>query len=198
MTAEPLRQSQEGTSYAPSAHRGEKGSAADWDNAKRWFPERSVDDWVGLFDRAPHILHSILGDIYRESKAETEREEGRARIGRRPKAIDGNLEDLWGMITPRYSMEPFPEAVKALIGQRSLRAFAARIPTHHMTLLRLMRGTTPLDRKKLEAIAKAGRVHPAYFKEWREAFVLDAVAALLHAKPNLSIRVHKEMQRGKR
>ena len=198
MTVEPMRVSQEGTEYRPSERRGEKGSAADWDNAKRWFPERSVEDWVGLFDRAPHILHSILGDIYRESKAETEREEGRARIGRRPKAIDGNLEELYSMITPRYSMEPFAEAVRALIGNRSLRAFAARIPTHHNTLNRLIKGVTPLDRTKLEAIARAGRVHPAYFREWREQFILDAVAAVLHAKPNLSIRVHKEMQRGAR
>ena len=195
---EEYRVSPEGTKWLPSTRQNERGSAADWDNAKRWFTDRSVDEWVGLFDRAPHILHSILGDLYRETKAEREREEGRARIGRRPKAIDGNLEELWGMISPRYSMEPFAESLKDLIGKRSLRAFAARVPIHHHTLTRLMRGEGSLDRFRLEAIAKAGRVHPAYFKEWREQYVLDAISALLSAKPNLSIRVHKEMQRGKR
>lgn len=199
MSAAPEeRVSQEGTVWRASERKNEKGSAADWENARRWFPERSTDEWVGLFDRAPHILHALLGDLYRETKAQIEREEGRARIGRRPKAIDGNLEELWGMITPRYSMEPFPEAIKDLMGTRSLRAFAARVPINHHTLTRFIRGEGKLDRYRLEAFAKAGRVHPAYFKEWREMFVLDAMAALLSAKPNLSIRVHKEIARGPR
>jgi hypothetical protein len=176
-----------------------KGSGADWDNAVEQFPTTKADtnEWVDFFDRRPEVLLAILGDIYRESKALEAREAGRAPTGRRPKHINGNLAELEAMITPSYSMEPFGVACRELIGDRSLRAFAARVPMNHHTLTRMMRGELKVDRFRLEAIAKAGRVTPAYFMEWRLAYVQEAVEQVFMAKPNLSIRAIRQLQRAR-
>ena len=39
---------------------------------------------------------------------------------------DANLDELWDITKPRFSMHPFGIAVKELIGERSLRQFAAK------------------------------------------------------------------------
>lgn len=180
--------SAEGTPFYPSSTRDVK-APADLDNARRQFPERSTDEWIKLFDRAPHVMHQLLGDIFRETKAEAEREAGRAKTGRRPKAIAGSLDELHDMITPKYSMEPFGEAVQELIDKSpSLRAFARKVPMNHHTLRRMMRGDMALEKWRLEAIAMAGKVSPAYFREYREQVLVDFVGRVLEAKPNLSIR----------
>jgi hypothetical protein len=45
----------------------------------------------------------------------------------------------------------------------------------------------PVTRYDLEAIAKAGNVHPAYFVEWRLLVVQDLIAEVFATQPNLSI-----------
>lgn len=190
------KQSKEKTVYYPSDTLYEKGSAADFANATQQFRFRSEDEWVELFDRAPHIVSAMLGDLYRETMAERERDAGKARIGRRPKAIDGSLDELHDMITPRYSMESFAESARELIeASHSLRSFAKRAGIHHHTITRMMRGEMALDRFRLEAIAKAGRVQPAFFREYREMVILEAVRSLLVRRPNISVRMHKQIAR---
>lgn len=191
--------SREGSPWLDSEQLGVKGTQADFDNARSTFPIRSQEEWMELFDRAPHVLHNILGDIFRETKAEAERESGKARIGRRPKVISGSLDELTAMITPQYSMDPFGVAVKPFIEKSpSLRAFAAKVPMNHHTLTRLMRGTLPLERWRLEAIASAAKVHPAYFVEYREMFVVEAVSTYLRARPNVSISFTKQLAKAGR
>lgn len=181
-----------------------KGQGADWDNATAQFPSVKQDDnaWVAFFDRRPDVMLAILGDIYRETKAEELREAGRAPTGRRPKAINGNLDELYRMITPQYSVEPFGVAVKELIGQRSLRAFAAKVPMNHHTLTRLMRGDLKLEAWRMEQIAAAAKVNPHFFREYREAQLLDAIGKYLSARPNVSIqltkRIRADIQGGRR
>lgn len=169
----------------------------DWDNAKKWFPERTTQDWMDLFTRAPHIMHNILGDIYREMKAQQEKDSGKARIGRRPNVVNGSLTELHQMITPRFSTQPFPQALEELRGNTSLRAFAMRMGTRHGTLRRYITGASKLDRYTLEQAAHAGRVQPWYFVEYREAEIVEAFKAYLHAQPNMAIKIYKEIQKQK-
>lgn len=195
-TQENANISPAGTDWCESDTLHVSGSQADFANAKKHFPERDIGDWGALFDRQPEVLHKILGDIFRETKAEQDREAGRARIGRRPKHINGSLDELHQMITPQYAQEPFAAAVKVLIDKApSLRAFAAKVPMHHHTLTRMMRGDLVLERWRLEAIAKAGKVQPAYFMEYREMMIVEALTSYLRARPNVSIGVHKRLAR---
>lgn len=184
--------SPQGTAWTPSVRPA--GSGADWDNARRWFHDRNENEWIGFFERNPEIQAAILGDIYREVKAQEERSAGKPRIGRRPKVINGSLDELYGMITPRFAMEPFAVSVRVLITEaRSLRSLARKAAMPHPTLLRMIRGEVPLEMWRLEAIAKGAGVAPSYFKEWREGHVLTTIADLLESQPHLSVKLSKAL-----
>ena len=59
----------------------------------------------------------------------------------------------------------------------------------HRELSRLMRAKTQLTMYWLERIAAAGRVSPAFFREYRTMFVTERMVAVFDAHPNLSIGV---------
>lgn len=168
---------------------------ADYVGARLKYPaidSLTATDWVQIFHDRPDLLHKLLGDIYAITKAQ----QGETRkSGRRAKHINGSLDELWDMLSPRYSTEPFGSALKELIGTQSLRAFAAKIPMHHQSLIRLMNGERRIVMPQspaaslatLERIAKVANVHPAYFMEWRELVLLNAFQQALRANPSASI-----------
>jgi len=175
--------------------------AADFEKAKRLYPSTtklSEKDWVEFFDRRPDVMHAILGDIYVHTKAHMDTVK---KTGRRPRHVNGNMEELWDMITPRYATEPFSTSVVELMDGQSLRQFAAKIPMHHYTLSRLISGERNLinvhepfeSMKTLERIAIAGRVHPAFFVEWRTLYVLSILTDMMYAKPNVSIGLVRQI-----
>jgi hypothetical protein len=181
-----------------------KGRGDDF-RAHAMFPTTKMTDadgWVPFFDGRPDALHTLIGDIYRIVKAH---EPAVRKTGRRPRSINGNMQELWEMISPRFSQEPFAEAVKELMGTTSLRAFAAKIPMAHYSLTRLMTGERAIVKVNdpkgsmalLESIAKAGKVHPSYFCEWRELYVWSVLQEVLTAKPNLSISLVKQINRAR-
>lgn len=177
----------------------ERGKGADWDNATSQFPSAKMDTkgWVGFLDRRPDVITQILGDIYREVRAQEQREAGSAPTGRRPRAIAGSMDELDAMITPRYSNEPFAVAVEELRAGISLRAFAAKVPMNHHTLTRMMRGELRLEMWRLELIARAGKVAPAYFLEWRVMYVQECIEIALFKAPHLATKVTKAIQHAK-
>jgi transcriptional regulator with XRE-family HTH domain len=87
----------------------------------------------------------------------------------------------------RYSMDPFPLAMEKLLAGRSQRAFAKKVPMHQMTLSRLMRGQYEPDLEMLERIAKAAKVTPAYFLEWRAEYISRVLSNVFRQRPNLSV-----------
>src|ERR1044072_7852402 len=76
------------------------------------FPQPSDDALVAFFDKRPDVLHAILGDVYIVHEYEERKERGEGRDGRRTMPFDANLNRLWEITTPRYSMQPFGIAVK--------------------------------------------------------------------------------------
>jgi hypothetical protein len=172
--------------------------------AQAMFPSTKIadpDGWVAFFNERPDVLHTLCGDIYRIVKAHEVR-----RTGRRPRTINGNLRELNEMLSPRFSQEPFADAVRELMGTVSLRAFAAKIPMHHHQLTRLITGERAIAKandprgsmKILESIARAGKVHPAFFVEWRELYVWAVLQEGLLAQPNVSITLVKSLSRARR
>lgn len=173
---------------------------ADWDRAKELYPsvKNGVEEWVDFFDRRPDVLHQILGDIYVVTKYDDrKRETGKRLDGRRTMPKDANLDELWSMITPQVSMEPFAVAFKALQGDRSLRAMAMRVGIDHRELSRMLNGKQELHISMLEQIASKLRVSPAYFLEWRIKYSLGVMAEIMRLHPNLSVSVAKRLS-GKR
>lgn len=174
---------------------------ADWERAKQMFPSTTKldeHDWVEYFTEHPEVVHSILGDIYVITKADQAKVK---KSGRRPRHINGNLDELWGMITPRFSVEPFGAAMAELMGDQSARQFSAKIPMHYWSLIRLMRGerqiVNPYDMEAsmqlLERIAKAGKVHPLYFSEYRQLYILKMFLGVFTNQPNFTIGLSKRL-----
>lgn len=156
-------------------------------------------DWVDYFTEHPEVVHQILGDIYVITKAD------RALVkksGRRPRHINGNLDELWDMVTPRFSTEPFGVSMQELIGDMSLRQFAAKIPMHYWSLARLIRGerqiVNPYDMdasmQLLEQIAKAGKVNPLFFAEYRQLYIFRMFREVFTSQPNFTIGLSKRLR----
>lgn len=166
----------------------------NWDQARLLFPSTEYEQrpWAEHLTGQPEVLTKLLGDVYRTFKAEQQRartqpDPARHAGGRRRSYVDGNLDELWAIITPRYSLLPFPQATRELMDGTSVRQFAARVPMDHRELSRLLRGQTKPSRYWMEAIAKAADVHPAYFLEWRVSTVVGILESVLTERPHLSI-----------
>lgn len=176
-------------------------NSANWERAKEQYPSTTKlteSDWIEFFDERPDVMHQILGDIFVITKAHNATVK---KSGRRPRYINGSLDELWEMITPKYSTDPFGESVKTLIGDQSIRSFAAKIPMHYWSLIRLMRGerqiVNPHDisasMTTLEQIAKAGNVHPTFFAEYRTLYIFSMFHDVFAAKPNFTIGLTKRL-----
>jgi len=180
---------------------------ADWDRAKALCPPDRYGsaDWLEHYQLNPDILTKMLGDMYRTYKSEESKRAGTANPsgGRRKAHINGNLDELWAIITPRFSVQPFHLAFAELKGSRSLRAYAMKSGVDFRTLSRLVKASSgtlvgrqcELTRYDLERIAKAGGVHPAFFMEWRLMVVQDLVRDVFAGQPNLSVSVLRALSR---
>jgi hypothetical protein len=179
---------------------------ADWARANALCPPERYgsQDWLDHYESNPDILTKMLGDMYRVYKSEEAKRAGTANPagGRRKAHINGNLDELWSIITPRFSVDPFHLAFAELKGKRSLRAFAMKCSIDYRRLSLLVQtsaGTIPpgrhshISRYELEQIAKAGAVHPAFFVEWRLAVVQDLVTEVFASQPNLSISMLRNL-----
>lgn len=162
--------------------------------AKSMFPQPSDQQLADFFGRRLDVMHALLGDIYIVHEYEERKQRGEGRDGRRTMPRDANMDKLWEITTPRFSMQPFGLAVRELIGERSLRQFAAKVPMDHRELSRMMRGQSQVTAFYMEKIAKVGGVSPAFFMEYRMQFVTEVMLAVFRARPNLSIGVYKKLK----
>lgn len=167
---------------------------ADYPAAKNKFASidaATSEVWVEFFD-SPHgfnVLGKLLGDAYGTVKDEEERQAGVRRTGASRRAPRrASLEEVMQTVFPdKYSIDPFPLAMERLLAGRSQRAFAKKAGINQMTLSRLMRAHYTPDLEVLEKLAKAGKVPPAYFLEWRAQYIAQVLSNVFLSKPNLSI-----------
>ena len=112
---------------------------------------------------------------------------------------------------PRFTGEEFGPAVLDLLSQRdrSIRWLAQQIGTSHTQVRFYLTGKRPIlnlhDARgsmiRIEAVARALRVHPSYFAEWRRLWIMTLLDSAFAARPGLSVGVFKrfagfEDQRG--
>lgn len=151
--------------------------------------------WVDRFTNDPDLMWLIIGDIVRYVSADEVPRGERTSSRRQVQDRDKNLEAVWRIIGPRYSMDPFPVAIRDLIGERSLRAFAQRSEFGSVeTLRRYMRGERPLTMEAMEAMAKAGRVEPHFFVEYRAMWIARELMRAMLARPNDSLKAVKKVR----
>lgn len=159
--------------------------------------EYSSDEWRKHYADHPDVLAQMLGDIFRVHKAEERKKAGlgNPQGGRRKSQIDGHIDDLLAIISPRLSCQPFAQAYAELAGKRTLRAVALKAGMPHQDLSRKLKGQQPPTRYDLERLANAFDVHPAYFVEWRSFILQELLDVVLAANPNLSISLLRALAR---
>lgn len=147
----------------------------------------NVDWWRAFFGERTDVMYRLLGDLYQASTSVR---------GLSPEKLP-TVDELRGLVTQDYSNEPFGEALMTLLGDRSVRWLAARMKIHHSQLTRLIRGDRGIETLRdpmwqMEEVARALRVHPSYFLEWRRMWIVSLLDAAFTAQPNLSIGVYKK------
>lgn len=142
--------------------------------------------WSEFLAENPDVLHRILGDLYQIASKELRE--------------NPTLDDLWALVAPSYSLQPFPQAFMAAAGKRSIRQIAGQLGIHHSILARYINEDVPIVRAtdpvgslaRLEAIALTLKVHPAYFAEWRRLWVLAVIDSAMESQPNLSVGIYRK------
>ena len=176
---------------------------ADLEAAKRLYPAcaMGVDDWVAFFNSPAGLgaMGKILYDIYDEVRSAEERNAGLRRIGRRPGRSAVPLQEVMAVVLPaEFTNDPLTVSLIRLIGHRSQRQFAARIPVTQSHLCRILSGERHPNLEQLERIAEAAGVKPWYFPEWRALYISTLLSEVMTTSPNLSITALRAMRDGRR
>jgi hypothetical protein len=138
--------------------------------------------WGRLFAEQPEVLHRLLADVHKVTADNAA-------------ALPG-LEGLMAMFQPRFSTAPFPEAVRELLGNHSMRWLASKMKAHHSEVRRIIDEVagvgkakrTPAEKMaRIERVAQALGVHPAYFEEWRRLWVLGVLDEVMSTDPRVSV-----------
>ena len=168
-----------------------RASGAEWATARSLCPteEYGTSDWHTHFTEQPDVLLQMLGDVFRVYKSEQRKTAGTSNPqgGRRRNHIEGTLDELLEIVQPKFSLKPFPEAFRELLGDRTVNSVAIKLGENPRVFRRKVSGQRPLSRYDIEQIAKALGVHPAYFLEWRVETVTTMVANVMVAQPHRSI-----------
>lgn len=152
--------------------------------------------WIDRFTEDPDLMWRIVGDMVRFVSSDEiprgDKTNGRSAGARMVQPQHRNLETVWRVLHGHFSNDPFPVAVRELIGKRSMRLFAQRAGfKSSATLHRYIRGERQLTMEALEAMAKAGKVDPAYFVEWRALWLSRELFRAMVRRPNESMRAVK-------
>lgn len=160
----------------------------------REFAEQAhgIEQWQTAIESNPDVTWRIMSDIVKVVQAES----APKRTGRRPAPEAMGFEQLLGIIYPdRFSMEPFPDALSHLMGDKTQVEFAPLMHVSQPQLSRLLKGKVTPDMGVMESAAAAGGVTPAFFVEWRAQKLASLVTAVYVANPNLSVNVVKQIAR---
>lgn len=124
---------------------------------------------------------------------QSEERETRPRFFRQgPREIDpvGLASRVSEMAGPVYSDLPFGEALKPLL-KPSLNAVAERAGMAPSHLHGMMKGSVKtLKPERLEAVARAVRVNPGYFREYREQMISVLINERLSQHPQIALSIY--------
>ena len=143
------------------------------------------DFWQTYLADHPEVMHRLLGDIYNATASN-------------PNRLP-TVDELRRLVTTDFSTDDFSTAVQKLLGDRSVRWLAAQMKVHHDQVLRILNGKRQIvllrdpagSMYRIEAFARALRVHPAHFVEWRRLWILSLIDDAFTVQPNLSIGVYR-------
>lgn len=151
-----------------------------------------IGQWRDTVRDNPDVTWRILSDIVKIVQADKTPK----RTGRRPAPDMVGVDELLDIIYPeRFSMEPFTDALDKLMGDTTQVVFAKAMNVSQPHLSRLLKGKVEPDMALMAAAAEAGGVTPAYFREWRAAWLAEAITDLFINHPNRSVIAVKQIAR---
>lgn len=140
--------------------------------------------WVAVFNVRPDAMHNLLGDYIKQVYAVP------GRIGQRPMPAEAQV-DFQGLLYGEQNDLPIGEALRKIVPD-SERVFSARIHMSRRTYQRLLSGDYDPDVNEMRLIAKALKVAPTFFVEYRKSMVVAAVLNLLDERPGLASAIYRQ------
>lgn len=92
-----------------------------------------------------------------------------------------------------YTLLAFPDALRILAGERSIRSLANKVKLDRSTVYRLLNGKIEPDPFWMRQVAAAFGKHPSYFLEWRMLYITAALMRRLEYSPETSVKLFREL-----
>lgn len=170
----------------------------DVEKARALYPSCAMGtaEWNAFFQTpaGEQAFGRIVYDILDELKSQEERDAGMRRIGRRPQRSAIPLQEVYDTIFPtEFDNAPMREQMRPHV--KNQRAFARRANIAQSQVSRILSGEiTDVPIEMMESIARACKVRPWRFPEWRAAYVGQLVSEMMLQSPHLGTRVLKGLR----
>lgn len=155
---------------------------------KEQFPTVDKLDWTAALEYDQDLFARILRDILKLEQAVSGRPGPRPSLDMKP-AIR-RMQQLWGK---DFALLPFPQALKALAGNRSMRHLSNKTTLDKSHLNRLLLGQRQPDGYDMRMCAQAFGKHPSYFLEWRLLYIVAAIVRRLEWSPETSVGIFRKL-----
>jgi hypothetical protein len=163
-----------------------------WENRveviKKEFPSVVSLNWHKVFREDTGILGHILNDIMKVDLAEPGKPGKRPSID--PKRASERLRQIQG---EDFTMMPFAEAFKMLVGDRSIRAVAAKTGLDRNVVHRLFRGGSPTARE-MECVAHGFKKDPGFFVEYRLSYLFGILYRKMEVNPEATVGFYRKVK----
>lgn len=158
------------------------------------FPSTASLNWKKALDNDPDILGRMLRDILKLDQLVPGRPGTRSLDQTR---AEPTLDRMMGRDpTERpYSLLPFNEAFRLLLGKRSMRSAQAKFGLSKSKIHRFLNGTADPTAVEMETIASALGKAPSFFLEYRVRSITSSIHQSLQDLPEESIPLYEKMWR---
>lgn len=153
-----------------------------------YFPRAVKLDWHEAF-RDVELWGNLLQDLIKLDDTKP------GRSGPRPIVPREIAEQrLKQMLRTDFSDLEFRDAFDVLREKRSIRSIAAKTGLDRNMVQRLLSGEKEPDLQLMEQIAIAFKKQPAYFLEWRTAYVLGALESRMMTSPEMTTDLYRRLR----
>lgn len=168
------------------------GRKIRWDSRveliKKEFPSVVKLDWQKVFREDVGILGHILNDIMKVDLAEPGKPGKRPSVD--PKQASDRLRQIQG---EDFTMMPFTEAFKMLVGDLSIRGLAAKTKLDRNVIYRLLHGAPPTA-SEMECVARAFKKEPGFFVEYRLSYLFGVLYRKMEVNPEATVGFYRKVK----
>jgi len=159
-----------------------------FERIQKRFPSVGEVDWDKALTKDIDLFGRIVRDILKLEQATP------GRPGPRPgldvPSATRRIYDFWG---DDFTIAPFPEALRTLAGDRSIRNLAAKVRLRKTVVHRLLTGDMEPDGFIIRLCAEGFKKHPSYFLEWRMLYIAGSIIRRLEWSPETTISLFRQL-----